>query len=91
MARKPGRLVPSGDGGNDGKRVGGADGGGLLGGQVADVFVVQIQVNKSAHFALRGEEMFAQFGMRPGEGFGDVGALISTESWPAASGAKEWG
>ena len=67
------QLVPAGDRGDDGERIGGSDGGCLLGGQVADVFVVQIQVNKCAHLALGGEQVLAEIGMRVGEGFESPG------------------
>ena len=58
---------PAGDGGDDAQRVSGGDGGGFLPGKVTDVFVVQINIHKGADFALGGEEVLAQIGVRLGE------------------------
>ena len=65
-ARPPGRLA-SGDGGDDGERVAGLDGGGFFFGEVAHVFVVEIEVHKGTEFALGGKEVLLQIGMRLGE------------------------
>src|SRR5215469_2501686 len=54
-------FSPAGDRWNDRKRVARVDGGGFFLRKIANVFVVQIQVNKSAHPAFAAKEVLAQF------------------------------
>ena len=90
-ALPPVRLAPAGDGGDDGERVSGGNAGGLFCGQVANVFVVQVEVNKGAQFSLGGEEVLAQLGVGPGErseSFGDGCRLDFDGGWPPAKGRR---
>jgi hypothetical protein len=77
-ARTPGRLVPAGDGGDDAERVGCGYGGCFFLWQVAHIFIVQVEVNEGANFALGGEKVIAQIGMRmreAGESVGDCAGV----------------
>ena len=49
-----GAGAAAGDGGDDGEFVGGGDGRGLAAGEVADVVVVQVDVDEGAQLALGG-------------------------------------
>src|ERR1700733_8777618 len=57
----------AGDGGDDGEVGGVGDGGVFLGGEVADVVVVEVDVDEGAELALGGEEVLAELGVGGGE------------------------
>ncbi len=92
-----GRLeatTAAGDGGDDGEFVGGGDGGGFAGGEVADVFVVEVDVDKGAELAFRGEEVLLQRGVRGserGEGVGNSGAFDGDGGLLVSEGAQRGG
>src|SRR5215468_10664815 len=50
-------TTAAGDGGDDGEFVGCGDGGGFFGGEVAEVFVVKVDVDEGAELALVVEEL----------------------------------
>src|SRR5580692_5884077 len=83
---------PPGDGRYNRERVGGDYGSVLLGGEVAHVFIIQVQVNKSAHLALGGKKVLTQIGMRLGErleSFGDGGG-VDLNGIAASSVEAQW-
>src|ERR1700729_4357470 len=60
-------TTAAGDGGDDGEFVGVGDGGVFFGGEIADVVVVEVDVDEGAEFALGGEEGLAEVGGGGGE------------------------
>ena len=61
-------MASSGDGGDDGERIGGGYAGVFLVGKIADIVFVHVQVDKGAQLAFGGEEVGAELGMGAGEG-----------------------
>ena len=68
-APSPGWLVPAGDGGDDGKLVAFLRRGSILSGEVADVVVVEVDVDEGAQLAVAGVEVLAERGVGAGELF----------------------
>ena len=69
-------TTAAGDGRDDGELVGGGDGGGFFGGEIADVVVVEVEVDEGAEVAFGGEEVLLHGGVcgdEGGEAFGDGG------------------
>src|ERR1700729_1161120 len=60
-------TTAAGDGGDDGEFIGVGDGGVFFGGEVADVVVVEVDVDEGAEFALGVEEVLAKFRVGGGE------------------------
>ena len=74
LATTTGRGGTAGDGGDDGELVGGGGGGIFLGWKVADVVVVEVEVDEGAQLALGGVEVLLHGGVRGDErsqAFGD--------------------
>src|ERR1700678_2092347 len=93
-ARPPGRPAPAGDGGNDGERVGCGDSGCVFGGEIAYVFVVEVNVHEGAQPALGREEVVAQIWMGAGERaerLGDGGRIDLNRGLAAGIGAQRRG
>ena len=68
----------AGDGGDDGECIGRLGGGGLFFREVADVFIVQVEVDEGAELAVVREEVALELGVRAGElveGGGDGGRV----------------
>jgi hypothetical protein len=61
------RLEAAGDAGDDGELVGIGDGGFFLGGKIANVVVVEVDVDEGAELAFGGVEVVLQGRMRGGE------------------------
>jgi len=81
-------------GGDDGEFVGGGGGGGFAGGEVADIFVVEVDVDEGAELAFRGEEVLLQRGVRGGErgeGVGNGGAFDGDGGLLVSEGAQRGG
>ena len=71
-------TTTAGNAGDDGEFVGGGDGGFFLGGEIADVVVVEVDVDEGAQLALGGEEVLLHGGEgrgESGEPFGYGGAI----------------
>src|SRR5947209_17013282 len=93
-ARLPGRLVPACDGGDDGEFVFVGGGGGFLVGQVANVFVVEVDVDEGAELTLRGVQVPLELRERRGQVFeccgdglaGDVDCLLTAGVGAQGSG-----
>jgi len=87
-------ACPPGNRGNDGERIGGSDGRCFFGRQVAQIFVVQIQVNKGAQLSFMGKQVLAQFGMSLGQlaqGLGDGGGAYLDGVPPLHEGTQRRG
>src|ERR1035437_4085349 len=66
LSSGPFSVRPSGDGGDQRERVGVGGRGGVLA-EVADVFVVEVDVDEAAQFAFIVEDLLAQIGVLGGE------------------------
>ena len=98
MKRKPGVLASAttttGDGGNNRQLVGIGDGGVFLGGKIANVFIVQIDVHERAQLALRRKKMRAHGRMQLNkllQPFGDGRACYRDSFLLLGKGAERCG